>query len=228
MTLSQRTLALIAGASLLAMAIIAGFGYGYAFQNLYVANDVASTVKNFTDSPILARGFIASFVVILILDVLVAWALYLFFEPVHKAWSLLAAGIRIVYAPLLGISLLPVVFALNLLRQSDFLHRFQYDNLVLESIRTFMDVWSLGLIVFGCHLFVLGYLMLRSARIPKILGALMLLAALCYIVANTAHLLVPKYELYQARVDAVLSLPMAIGELGLAVWLLAKGGKDNS
>lgn len=228
MTFSQRTAALIAGASLLAMAAIAGFGYGYAFQHLYVANDVATTVKNFTASPILARGFIASFVAILILDVVVAWALYLFFEPIHKRWSLLATLLRIVYAPLLGIALLPVMFALNLLRHSDFLNHLQYDNLVMENIRTFMDVWSMGLIVFGCHLGVVGYLMLRPlAKIPKILGTLMLLAAVCYIATNTAHLLMPNYELYQARIDEVLSLPMALGELGLAVWLLAKGGKES-
>ncbi len=34
-------------------------------------------------------------------------------------------------------------------------------------------MWSLGLIVFGTHLFVLGYLVLQSGFIPKVFGGLL-------------------------------------------------------
>ncbi|MGZ5218437.1 MAG: hypothetical protein ACXWC7_00110 [Chitinophagaceae bacterium] len=39
-------MALLTGISLLDMAVVAGFGYGYAFESLYVANDKAVTLSN--------------------------------------------------------------------------------------------------------------------------------------------------------------------------------------
>jgi hypothetical protein len=35
----------------------------------------------------------------------------------------------------------------------------------------------------------------------------------------------PDYDEYKGTGDMVLSLPMAIGELGIALWLLLRGGK---
>ena len=44
----ERKMALVTGFSLVAMAILAGWGYGYAFNSIYVAND--STVGFFSDT----------------------------------------------------------------------------------------------------------------------------------------------------------------------------------
>jgi hypothetical protein len=75
----RRKMALIAGFSLIIMAIAAGFAYGYAFQNLYVATDDAATLAKLKQSPFLFRLMIFLFTIVLLLDVLVSWALYFSF-----------------------------------------------------------------------------------------------------------------------------------------------------
>lgn len=215
-------MALLAGFSLIAMALIAGFAYGYGFENIYVANDGPVTLKNLNESTVLFRWVLFSFVIILILDVVVAWSLYLFLKQVNESLSLLSAWLRLVYAALLGVALLNLVGIIPEVTGSS-----QSVPVTMTSFRAFLAMWSLGLIVFGGHLFLLGYLMLRSGFIPKILGILMLMASVCYLFANVAQLLLPNYEHYKATVDAVLSAPMALGELGLAGWLVWKGGKGS-
>ena len=61
--------------------------------------------------------------------------------------------------------------------------------------------------------------------IPKFIGALAILAGLAYLFTNSANLLLPDYYLYKAKIEMILGLPMALGELAFAVWLIAKGGK---
>ncbi|WP_214659002.1 DUF4386 domain-containing protein [Candidatus Formimonas warabiya] len=92
-------------------------------------------------------------------------------------------------------------------------------------VNAFNIEWAIGLVVFALHLFLLGYLVFKSGYIPKIIGVLLIIAALCYLATNSANLLLPSYENYKATIDTALSVPMAIGELSLALWLLFKGGK---
>ncbi len=91
-------------------------------------------------------------------------------------------------------------------------------------MKGFNNIWSIGLVVFGCHLYVLGYLVFKSGYIPKIFGVLLIIASLCYIINNFANLLVNNYEKYKATVELFFSLPMIAGELGFGLWLLFKGG----
>lgn len=213
-------MALIAGWSLLAMAIIAGFAYGFAFQNIYVANDATTTISNLVHSESLFRMLIFSFAVILMLDLIVAWALYFFFQRINESLSLLTAWLRVVYAALLGIALLPLITVLQLSENVP-----QNEVLIMDGFKGFLDMWSLGLLVFGVYMLKLGYLVLKSGFIPKVFGSLVLLAGVCYLFSNMANLLMPNYDDYKGTVDMVLGLPMAAGELGIAFWLLLKGGK---
>lgn len=220
-SISLRKLAVTAGFSLVLMALLAGFGYGFAFPKIVIPGNPRATLENLQQSEPLFRMVILAFVLILLLDVVVAWAFYFFFKPVDAALSLLAAWLRIVYAALLGTALFPLAQVLPLLKQPR-------DNgpAMLNSLQSFQTTWSLGLILFGFHLLGLGYLVMKSGRaVPRMLGWLAVLAALCYLFTNTANLVFPDYEAYKARVEGVLSLPMALGELALAVWLLVKGGK---
>jgi hypothetical protein len=220
---SSYTLAFLAGGSLLAMAIVAGFAYGYAFQHIYNADDVSATVANLEASPMLFRWLVFSFAAILILDVVAAWALYFLFRAGNQALSLLSAWLRLVYAGLLGIALSGLTGILHQLPDGR-----QHPDAVMEGFRFFVDNWSVALMVFGCHLFTLGIVALGSRTVPRVLAILLLVASVCYFAENAAHLLDPGYSKYADLLSGILAFPMALGELGLAVWLLAKGGRMPS
>jgi hypothetical protein len=227
---SNNQAARIAGAAILIMALFAGFAYGYALKILVVTGDANVTANNIRNSEMLFRIIIFSFVVILICDVVVAWALYDFLKSVNEQLSLLGAWLRLVYASILGVALFGLVFILSLNNGAGYSNVFEEEHLnayVLLCLNAFDGIWSIGLVIFGCHLLVVGYLAFRSGYIPQILGMLLIIAALSYLISNLANLLLPNYEDYKATTNLVLSVPMIVGELGFGLWLLVKGNKHS-
>ena len=225
--ISLRKAAIVAGVAIIIMALVAGFAYGFVLDTLIVQGDATTTANNIKASEVLFRIGIFSWLAILILDVLVAWALYVFLKRVNNSLSLLAAWLRLMYTAILGTALLNFVIVLLLLSGADYLSVFETDQLhaqVLLFLNAFHDIWSIGLVVFGLHLLALGYLVLKSVYIPKLLGVLLLIASLGYLITNLANLLLPNYEDYKAITELIFIVPMIIGELGLGLWLLIRGG----
>jgi hypothetical protein len=153
--------------------------------------------------------------------VVVAWALYFFLKQVNEYLSLLTAWLRLVYAAMLGIALFNLVVVLIFLSGANYLAVFETDQLhaqVLIFLNAFYDVWSIGLIVFGFHLFSLGYLAFKSDYIPRILGILLIVAGLSYIIDYGGNFLFP-------NLNMGISLILGWGELLFMFWLLFKGVK---
>ncbi|MFY7997463.1 MAG: DUF4386 domain-containing protein [Candidatus Kapaibacteriota bacterium] len=230
-SITQRQAAMIAGIALVLMALLAGFAYGFVFTSLVVPGNASVTAQNIKNSETLFRAGVMGWLMILLLDVVVAWALYIFLNPIHKSLSRLVAWLRLVYASLLGIALLNLVVVLALLSGADYLNVLDASTRnaqILLFLNAFSGMWSLGLVVFGFHLLVLGYtVVLSQGVIPQFLGVLLLVAAVCYILTSAANVLLPNYDTYKPTVEMITSVPMAIGELAFAVWLWAKGGKTS-
>lgn len=224
--ISTRKAAVISGSALLLMAIAAGFAYGFVHGTLIVPGEAAKTAANIEGSQLLFRLGNVGFLIVLILDIVVAWGLYLILKPVNKGLSLFTAWLRLVYTAFLGLGLMNLLFVTLLLRGDAYLSQFdpgQLNSLVQFCLNGFTAIWSAGLVVFGFHLLFLGWLVFKSGYIPKFLAILLFIAAAGYIGTNTASMVLHNYADYQAAIETVLSLPMALGELALAVWLLYKG-----
>lgn len=206
------------------MGIVAGITLGGIFERLIVPNDVAETAKRLRESGILFRLGIFGWFLILCLDVLVSWSLYVFFSSVHQSISLLTAWLRLIYAAILGASLLPLLNALAWSHPkyvAIFPSRMLNEQIFL-SFQSSQDTWSLGLTLFGLHLWMLGYLVHKAKEIPKIIGFLLYLACLGYVVGGVGHLLYPNYSQYKSIVGMIFSIPMIFGEVGLGVWMLVR------
>ena len=63
-----------------------------------------------------------------------------------------------------------------------------------------------------------------NREIPNILSYITIIAGISYMLTSLLKLEVPNSQLVNTLV-MILALPMTIGELGLAIWLLIKGGK---
>lgn len=63
-------------------------------------------------------------------------------------------------------------------------------------------------------------------RISIALWVLTLIAGISYVIVHSLKL-TPLTSGIVNNLEMVLALPMFLGELGLAVWLLIKGGKEN-
>ena len=219
--ISLRTSAIVAGLGLLFMAILAPIANFGVIEKLIVPGDAASTANNIMASAGLFRIGIVIFLIVAILDVVVAWALYILLKSVNKSLSLLAAWFRVVYAAILAFALSNLLIVLQLLSGSDYLKAFETNQLyaqVMLFLNGFTDGWDLGLLIFGLHLMVLGYLAFKSGYITKILGILVIVAGLGYTIDSGGKFLSPNYTLS-------LSTFTFIGEVLLIFWLLWRGIK---
>jgi hypothetical protein len=123
----------------------------------------------------------------------------------------------------MGINLLPYFIALLLLSGAGYLTVFepaQSDALAL----VFLNAHGYGIFTwqmfFGFHLFVLGYLIYESGYFPRILGVVMVFAALGYLIDAYGNVLYPEYA---ATFGLVAGIGALIGELPFFLWLVIKG-----
>ncbi|MCF6139181.1 DUF4386 domain-containing protein [Pseudalkalibacillus berkeleyi] len=217
----QQRAAIIAGVSLLLMAIAAGFSYGYVHNSLVITGDAGATFKNIQASLSLFELGILGWMIIIILDVLVSWAFYVVLKPVHKAYSLVAIWLRLLYTAILALAVSHLVIARQTILEGAQIPPSQ----VMTSILSFESIWSIGLIIFGLHLFFVGFVALKSSRIPKIISYLLVIAGSSYMLIHLLHTFFPQLEHTTNMLEMVLSLPMIAGELGFGIWLMVKGRK---
>ncbi|MDP5276038.1 DUF4386 domain-containing protein [Chengkuizengella axinellae] len=223
-----RKSAVIAGISLLIMTLAAFFSYGYVHSSLITNGESIATLNKIQMSSGLFSAEIFGWLVILITDVLVSWAFYMYLKPIHQGYSLLAAWLRLMYTAILAIAISNLIQVGNLVSDHGELFNQSNDTLasqVMMSIMTFESVWSLGLIVFGLHLLVVGFVALKNKTIPKVISILLVLAGVSYMLVHLLHGFFPILKDATSTIETILSIPMIVGELGFGIWLLIKGGK---
>ena len=215
---SLRKAALIAGAGLLAMVICAVGAIVFIFEKLIIPGDASTTINNILAGEMQFRIGVTCLLVVAVLDVVVAWALYVFLEPASKNLSLLAAWFRLVYSAILGVALFGYANVLRLLGDAHYMKAVETGQLhadVMLSLKVFDDGWAIGLVFFGIHLVILGYLIFKSGYVPRILGIVLAIAGAAYVTDSFGRFLLPNRTLDLAAF-------VGWGELLFMLWLLYK------
>jgi len=216
--MNRRSIAVISGLSLIVMAIVAGFSFGYAYPELYLTEEPELLKENILQNKGLYQYMLIGIAIIILLDILVAFSLYKYFASDHKNISFISGLLRVVYAIIFGIAM--YFLAINLSTNE------LTNQMIKSNFDKFQAIWNSGLIIFGFHILLIGILMKLHKKIPSVLWTITLIAGLSYVmvnllkIENSAPQLVKYFEM-------VLALPMIIGELGFAVWLLVRGGKGK-
>ena len=225
----------IADVSLRQAAVIAGLGYLIVFifgfanirrEKLTVRGDAATTASNIVASESRFRAGTASWIVVLVADVVVAWALYVFLKPVSESLSLLTAWVRLVYVAIAAIAVVNLLSAVGLLTDADESEGFRADQRNAQAmlfLRSYDFGFNVGFVFFGLHILGLGYLIVRSDYIPTVLGVLLIVASVAYLIDSFACFLSSSYGRNEAH-SLVFAIPAIISELSLTVWLLIWGG----
>jgi hypothetical protein len=218
------------GLTLRQAALIAGFGYllmpvafaeFHVFPKLVIPGNIEQTVQNIGAHGQLFSVAILCHLITLILDVIIAWALYVLLVPVNRSLSLLTAWFRLVYTVIALSGLLNLVTVFRLLHTPDYLTDFGSQQLhaqVRLLLNSFRYDWSIGLVIFGIHLGLLGYLIYRSRYIPKILGILLVIVGISWVIDSLGPYLYPNADLGFIPI-------IAFGELIFPLWLLIRGWK---
>jgi hypothetical protein len=202
-----RVASVVAGSGLALLTILAVFGNFLVLKRLIAPGDPATTMTNIAESTGLFRWGIASLLAAAVLDVVIAAALLRLFTPVNRDISRLAAWFRLTYA---------AVFLVAISQLTGVLPAIDNPEQAQRSIDSFNAIWNAGLILFGIHLLLIGYLAYRSGFIAKIIGILLVIAGLGYLIDRFGTVLVSGYALGVAQVTFV-------GEAVLIFWLLIRG-----
>jgi len=227
---SPRRAAQIAGAGYVLLFVLGIFANFFVREGLIVNGDAQATAANIVESEGLFRLGLVSFLVVFVLDVIVAWALYIVFRNTNRDVSLLAAWFRIVYTVFLGVAAVFFFQALQVLGGSDFLNAFDSEQLnaqALVALDTFNATWLIGLVGFGIHLMLLGYLVIGSGSAPKALGFVLIAAGTGYVIDTVANAFLANYNDYESIFLIIVAVPSILGEGWLGLWLLLKAGKTR-
>jgi hypothetical protein len=215
------TAALVAGLGLLIMVAAAPFAELYVLPKLIVPGNPAETAGNLAANKSLFAYGVFGYLITFLCDVVVAWALFVFMEPVHENLSMLTSWFRLVYAVISIAALLNLVTVFRLLDGSPYMSALGPNLLNAQiqiSVDAFRSAWHFGLLFFGIHLGFLGYLILRSTYVPRILGVLLIIAALGYLTTSLKPFFFPDSPLRFAEYTF-------FGELVFMLWLLFKGSR---
>ena len=227
---TPRQAALLAGIGYVLLFALAIFANFMVLTGLLEPGDAAATAANIAESEALFRTGLVAFAAIFVIDVVVAWALYILYRPASNGLSLLAAWFRLVYTVFLGVALIFLFLAVRLVSDSESLVAIgaeQRDALVLMMLDAFNYGWLIGLVAFGIHLGLLGYVILRFGAGPRVLGILLVIAGAAYVFDTLAHALASNYDDYASVFLMIVALPAVVAELGFTVWLFTKGGKQQ-
>src|SRR5213595_2397418 len=126
---NKRKYALTAGIALMVMTLAALFSYGLVLERLVVKGDAIATFNNIISSLALFNAGIIGWLIILISDIVVAWSFYLFFKPLNNRLSLLGAWLRLIYAGILGIAILNLIFISILTNSTEYFSTIKINQL---------------------------------------------------------------------------------------------------
>jgi hypothetical protein len=225
---SLKNISTIAGIGYLFIFITGIFSNFFVLESLIVPGDVTTTANNITDNDFLFRIGILSFIIMVVWDVVLAWALYVLLKPVNENLSLLSGWLRLVNSTIFGIALYNLFSILQISNGAEYLNALGTDYMhtqVMLFFDAFNYTWLIGLVFFAIHLFVLGFLIFKSGYMPKFLGILLIIAAIGYLIDSLANFLLSNYSDYKNLFMLIVIVPGIIGELSLTFWLLFKGVK---
>ncbi len=116
------------------------------------------------------------------------------------------------------------VFAINMLNRLNALQLINGDHSQMMRYLSAHDSGvNIAFVFFGIHIAVLGYLVLKSDYLPRVLGVLLMVASVGYFIDSFASILSPAYASNETMFIIFIAVPAVISELSLTLWLLFKG-----
>ena len=200
--MKPRQLSILAGVSYLVIFFAAIFGNFFVLEAI-----LASPVETVTQNHMMVRFGILAFLLTVVFDVVVAWALYALYKD--HFLSGLSTYFRMMHAAIMGVAIFALPMALRATTETE----------ILRQVDIFNIIWLIGLFFFGIHLILLA----RIIEKPKIISFFLVLAGLMYMIDTAAHFLLPNYDEYSSLFLALVAIPSLIGEMSFAIWLLVKG-----
>lgn len=215
----KRIIAIITGSALLLMALVAAFS-APVISGIFVSGNPVLTALNLTSGFGKFTASLIGWLIILALDLLVSAGIYAWYKEEKPRVAFTSAALRLLYSIFLGAAiyqLLNITVAMPA-------------PAIYNHIHAFHSIWGWGLVAFGLHLITLGILFKHEGGkkwLTVIIKTLLILAGAGYLVLYVGMLIAPSPMAFKAAIEPVFLIPMILGEVFFAIWMLVKGGKSK-
>ncbi len=216
---SPRTLARMAGVCQALEGTTATFGQVIVLRRLVVFGNAAATAANIVGHERLFwLGFASSLIGVVFH---LAWALLLYylFKPVNRRVSLFAVFVMVVGCAIQALTSVLYLGPMLILNAESSLNAFtveQLHALAYIFVRCNGYAFNTYLVFFGLWCVLIGFLILRSTFMPRILGVLLSIAGLGWMVYLVPPLAIHLFIPYIAGASA-------LGEIPVLLWFLVVG-----
>jgi hypothetical protein len=193
------------------------FGFFYVPSVLLVSGDAATTSRNIMTSEWLFRSGTVSWLVAHIILIFQVLVLYRLLSPVNKDHAALMVILALISVPIVFVNEVNHLAVLQLLKSAN--AGTLTATQLYAQVMLLLDLRESGILVaqvfYGLWLLPLGVLVFRSGFLPKLLGALLVIAAAGYLIDSGTQLMSPGL--------ATISQFTFVGELLFPLWLVIRG-----
>jgi len=222
----MKTLAKSSGIAYLII-FITGFYANFTILEALVDFDNKSlTTSNIIDHSTQFRNGLLGFLVMLVSDVFLIWSLFKITALTQKMFSYAASLFRGLHAMFFAIALVKLLGIYHFTYQAT--NTVELQSIVFDLLTKFDKLWTIGLLFFGVHLLLLGFLGFKSQCIPKIISSFLILAAFGYFIDGLSKLFFARYTDYKSYFEAIVIGTGVIGEFSFTIWLFVKGFSKKS
>src|SRR5260370_11555141 len=218
---SARVKARIVGA--LWLIVMATGGYAAFVSSTPIASDPATTATNIVGSERLYRLGFAANLAAAVCYIGVTVILYDLLKAVSRTLSLLAAFLGLAGSAAGAVSSLVLLVPLIVLGKAQYLSAFTADQLqalAFASLRLNEQGFNVRMLFFGFQCVAVGYLIVRSTFLPRLLGALLAIGGTSYVISSFANFVAPPLG---SRLSPFIIPAAVVGEGSLCLWLLVMG-----
>ncbi|MDZ7648427.1 MAG: DUF4386 domain-containing protein [Cytophagales bacterium] len=205
------------------------FSLQYVPSKLIVWDDATQSFNNIVRSITLFRFGIVSGLVCYTFFLLLPWTLYILLKQVNKFQAMLMAILASVSVPIAFTTIQHKYSVLSLISEESYLSVFSTDQLqamVMFELNQYDNGMLISKIFWGLWLLPFGYLVFKSGFLPKILGVLLMIGCFGYLINFLGYTLISDYS--KLGIASIVQLPASLGEVGICLWLLIFGAKNNS
>ncbi|MCX2681283.1 DUF4386 domain-containing protein [Galbibacter sp. EGI 63066] len=217
---SQRqliTTAKVTGVWYLIMAISGMLGFIVFHPQIFVSNDPEKTLTNLINLESLSRIRLLFEFVLIIAQALTAVWFYRLFKDINN-WAAWAVGIwGMMNSAAIMISAISMSSAIEIASSSIQTHE---DKVILIELlgNLITNAWGVGSLFFGLWLIPMGYIIIRSKRMPIWLGRTLIIGGIGYLLSTFINCLGLNSPFLQ-----ILVIPATVGEFWMIGYLLIYG-----
>ena len=221
-TAENRKIARIAGWWYLVLAIGAGYSWTYITKT-FVSESAVSTVQNILATETQYVLSIIASIVGQIGFVFLALSLYRLFKNVNQTQARLMVTLVVISVSVMFVNIIFQTSALVFLQRTHYFQVFSTAQIgELATLLLHLNIIGVYVvdIFWGLWLLPLAYLTYHSNFFPKIIAYVLVISAIGYLVDSLSFLI--NQDLHTALRN-YLSIPEALGEVTMLLWLLIKG-----